>query len=124
MDDRAPRAKKSTPVSSLAAEEEKQQYPVDFYADDGILFCHFREYSVDFTHLNTINDQSKSNKHSSRNSERKKGASTLSTLTFRHCQGLNRLILNSQHVLQWKKASLKGYWLQECTIISLQCFQH
>ena len=88
MDDRAPQAKmaKRSTLVSLTAEERIKQYPVDFYADGGVLFCRFCEHSIDFTHLDTVKNHIKSFiKRSSRKREWKEGASSSKQLALSIC---------------------------------------
>ena len=50
---RAKKAKRSIPLTQLTAEERAKQFPEDLYADGGVLFSCFCEYSVDFTRVDT-----------------------------------------------------------------------
>ena len=53
----AKRGRHSTPVLRVTAEERVKQFSEDLYCDDSILFCKFRDHSVDYVRVDTIKDE-------------------------------------------------------------------
>ena len=70
------KAKRSTPLSHVTAEERAKQFETDFYADGGVLFCRFCEHSVDFTRVDTVKDHLMSKKHAAKKEVRKAKSSS------------------------------------------------
>ena len=60
------KARRSTPLLRVTAEDRAKQFKTELYADDRVLFCHYCEHSLDFTHIDTVKDHLKSKKHATR----------------------------------------------------------
>ena len=74
MTDSAPPAKKaksSTPVCRISAEERAKQFKEDLFVDSGV-FCRLCEHSIDSSRVDSVEDHLKSKKHSTRKYSKQK----------------------------------------------------
>ena len=60
------KARRSTPLVRVTAEDGAKQFKTELYADVGVLFCRYCDHSLDFTHIDTVKDHLKSKKHATR----------------------------------------------------------
>ena len=54
------KARRCTPLARVTAEDRARQFKTELYADDGVLFCHYCDHSLDFTRVDMVKDHLKS----------------------------------------------------------------
>ena len=72
------KARRSTPLSRVTAEERAKQFKTELYADGGVLFCRYCDHSIDLTRIDTVKDHLKSKKHSARKQAKQSKSSSTS----------------------------------------------
>ena len=72
------KARRSTPLVRVTAEDRAKQFKTKLYADDRVLFYRYCDHSFDFTRIDTVKDHLKSKKHTTRKQAKESNSSSTS----------------------------------------------